>query len=270
MSPEVIGAWISIFLTICIFSYLYGDNPIYKLAEHLFVGVSIGVAVIETWFATLKPNLVDKIAEIPAHPGDLELWSYFIPLILLVLLFFKFSRQYHYLARVPIAFLVAAFAAIKVTGEAQGNLIRQLADSMPDLATAYSSYGLWSWEANGAGVFSSLLLVVGLGSCLFYFYFSAPHTGVLRPITRFAVWVLMVAFGASFGLTVMGRITLAFGRGLELLGIGTEPELAAKINAPVATAVSIGIVTAIIIAHRVIQPPPPPVDEDDDLVPSGA
>ena len=67
MSPEVIGAWISIFLTICIFSYLYGDNPIYKLAEHLFVGVSIGVAVIETWFATLKPNLVDKIAEIPAE-----------------------------------------------------------------------------------------------------------------------------------------------------------------------------------------------------------
>lgn len=265
MTAEVIGAWISIFLTICIFSYLYGDNPVYKLAEHLFVGVSIGVAVIETWFATLYPNLVAKLLELPAHPGDIELWSYFVPLILLVLLFFKLSNKLSYLARIPIAFLVAAFAAIKVTGEARSNLLRQLGDSIPDLPAVYAQHGFWNWEANGAGVFSSLLIVVGLGSCLFYFYFSAPHTGVLKPISRFAVWVLMVAFGASFGLTVMGRVTLAFGRGLELLGIGMAPDLASRVHAPVATAVSIVVVGVIVAAHRLVQPPPPPPEDEDDL-----
>ena len=38
----ILGAWVAAFLTIGIFSYLYKDNPFYKAAEHLFVGVSAG------------------------------------------------------------------------------------------------------------------------------------------------------------------------------------------------------------------------------------
>ena len=34
---DVVGFWIGVFLTFCILSYLYKDNPFYKLAEHLFV-----------------------------------------------------------------------------------------------------------------------------------------------------------------------------------------------------------------------------------------
>ena len=41
-SAELFGAWISVFLTLAIFSYLYDDNPFYKAAEHIFVGVSAG------------------------------------------------------------------------------------------------------------------------------------------------------------------------------------------------------------------------------------
>ena len=36
----ILGAWIAAFLTLGIFSYLYRDNPFYKIAEHVFVGVS--------------------------------------------------------------------------------------------------------------------------------------------------------------------------------------------------------------------------------------
>ena len=41
----LVGAWVSIFLTICVLSFLYDDNPVYKFAEHLFLGVSVGVAI---------------------------------------------------------------------------------------------------------------------------------------------------------------------------------------------------------------------------------
>ena len=41
-STAILGAWIAVFLTLGIFSYLYKDNPFYKTAEHLFVGVSAG------------------------------------------------------------------------------------------------------------------------------------------------------------------------------------------------------------------------------------
>ena len=38
---DLFGIWVSIFLTLAIFSFLYDDNPIYKLAENLFLGISI-------------------------------------------------------------------------------------------------------------------------------------------------------------------------------------------------------------------------------------
>ena len=38
----IIGAWISVFLTLAILSYLYKDNLFYKVAEHVFVGISTG------------------------------------------------------------------------------------------------------------------------------------------------------------------------------------------------------------------------------------
>ena len=39
---ELFGVWCIVLLTLSIFSYLYGDNPFYKAAEHIFVGVSAG------------------------------------------------------------------------------------------------------------------------------------------------------------------------------------------------------------------------------------
>jgi hypothetical protein len=39
---EIIGVWILVLMTLSILSYLYGDNPFYKTAEHIFVGVSAG------------------------------------------------------------------------------------------------------------------------------------------------------------------------------------------------------------------------------------
>ena len=50
ITAEIMGAWLVVLLTLCIFSFLYKDNPFYKAAEHLYVGVSAGyVAVISFW-----------------------------------------------------------------------------------------------------------------------------------------------------------------------------------------------------------------------------
>ena len=113
---EIAGAWLSIFLTLCIFSYLYEDNPIYKLAEHLFLGVSIGYGVVEVVYGVLLPNLFDKL--VLAESWTLSRVGLIAPLVMFLLLFTKFSRKYGWLARIPIAFLVAAFAGVKMTGEA--------------------------------------------------------------------------------------------------------------------------------------------------------
>jgi len=237
---QIVGAWISIFLTLCIFSFLYGDNPIYKFAEHLFLGVSIGYGVVEIYYGNFRPSLVDKL--FLGEAWTLSRIGLFVPLIMLGLLFMKFNRKYAWLARIPIAFIVAAYAGVKLTGEANARLITQVQQSMPDLATVWNEFGFWSWEADGAGVFSSIFLVLGLCACLLHFYFSAPQQRGLQHISRFGILILMLSFGASFGYTVMGRISLAIGRAQEMLGIDKSVAEAAQINPKLATLVSLVII----------------------------
>ena len=55
---NIIGTWIAALLTLCIFSFLYRDNPFFRFAEALFAGVSLGYYVGQTADQTIKPNLV--------------------------------------------------------------------------------------------------------------------------------------------------------------------------------------------------------------------
>ena len=57
-----IGVWVAAVLTLCIFSFLYKDNPFYKFAEHLFVGVSARRARGVNLIPTGDPRLADSLA----------------------------------------------------------------------------------------------------------------------------------------------------------------------------------------------------------------
>jgi hypothetical protein len=60
---ETIGIWLGAFLTLCIFSFLYKDNPFYKLAEHLFVGISAGYWATLEYHNVFRPNLWDPLTQ---------------------------------------------------------------------------------------------------------------------------------------------------------------------------------------------------------------
>jgi hypothetical protein len=47
---------------------------------------------------------------------------------------------------------------------------------------------------------------------LIYFYFSKEHRGAFGQTARIGIYFLMVTFGASFGYTVMSRMSLLIGR----------------------------------------------------------
>ena len=48
-------------LTLAIFSFLYGDNPFYKVAEALLVGVSAAYWMVVAFWDVLVPNLMGKL-----------------------------------------------------------------------------------------------------------------------------------------------------------------------------------------------------------------
>ncbi|HOU72713.1 MAG TPA: hypothetical protein PLB85_04955, partial [Candidatus Syntrophosphaera sp.] len=56
------------------------------------------------------------------------------------------------------------------------------------------------------------LIFIGTIAVLLYFFFSKAHTGVYGKFVSIGKWFMMVGFGASFGLTVMARISLLIGR----------------------------------------------------------
>jgi hypothetical protein len=198
---ELLQTWISLALTLFILSFLYRDNPLYKLAEHVFVGISAGYYVAQAYQETIVPNLWNAVV----HEGNA--WR-LGALVLSLLMFSRFTPRFAWLSRWPIAFVVGMYAGINVIAFGSGDLIIQLEATMLDFL-----------HGGGGGV-SNLLLVVGLASSLLYFYFSSEHRGALGVVSRVGIWFLMVSFGASFGYTVMSRVSLAIGRTRDLLDHG--------------------------------------------------
>jgi len=60
--------------------------------------------------------------------------------------------------------------------------------------------------------------VIGTFSGLIYFFFSKEHKGAFGGLAKLGIWFLMLSFGASFGYTVMSRMSLLIGRMDYLLG----------------------------------------------------
>ena len=197
---DTLQIWISFALTIFILSFLYRDNPLYKLAEHIFVGVSAGYYIALAYKDTIEPNLLDQLAA-----GN---WTRVGALALSLLMFTRFVSKISWLSRWPLAFVVGMYAGINIVAFGSGDLIIQLQSTMVDFV-----------HGGFQGV-SNLLLLVGLAASLMYFYFSAEHRGVLGGVSRIGIWFLMISFGASFGYTVMSRVSLAIGRARELMGHG--------------------------------------------------
>ena len=199
-----IGVWIAAFLTLGIFSFLYRDNPIYKLCEHLFVGVSAGYYVVLTYYSTLKPNLVTPLF---FHFGEGRNFLLVVPLLLGVLLFSRFFPKGDWLSRWPIAVILGVYPALRITGFGQSDLVQQINGSILPL-----------WGGIGAGeLVNNWLLVIGLLSTLVFFFFSKEHKGALGGTAKIGIYFLMVSFGASYGYTVMARISLLIGRVMFLL-----------------------------------------------------
>ncbi len=64
MTPEnldLIGGWVSLVLTLLVFSYLLGDNFLYRIAVHVLVGVAAGYTVIVALESVIVPWLNETL-----------------------------------------------------------------------------------------------------------------------------------------------------------------------------------------------------------------
>jgi len=195
-----LGIITAVALTLAMYSFLYKDNPVFKIAENLFVGVAMGYWIIITWFNILKPDVYEQlIVPLFKDTGNAPQYTVIIPTILGVFMLLRFSNKLSWLSRWSFAFVVGLGAGITIPNFIHAFILKQLtfdsliAASLPDSI-------------------NNFLILLGVVSVLIYFFFSLEHKGVIGGVSKIGVWFLMIAFGASFGFTVMARMSLLIGR----------------------------------------------------------
>lgn len=225
---EHFASWLAAFLTLGIFSFLYKDNPWYKLTEAIFVGISAGYWVIVLFWDNLYGKFWIGAGEFTLEwlkalfsgtqkPGmssdvDLMLW---IGAILGFLMLLRLVPRAGWISRWPLAFIVGATAGLWLINYVSTNVIAQAQATMLPLFSKEFGAG---FNAGAYDIVGGMVIFIGTFTGLIYFFFSKAHTGAFGGAAKVGIFFLMVTFGASFGYTVMSRMSLLIGRIDFLLG----------------------------------------------------
>ena len=239
ITAEIMGAWLVVLLTLCIFSFLYKDNPFYKAAEHLYVGVSAGYVAVISFWQQVQPNMFGRLwpSRIDVDDGSIftSVWYaiyeifnfistgfgildrsifpeggikgfdeirfiYLIPFILGIFMILRLVPKLGWLARWAIAYIVGMAAGLRFYGFLNSDILMQIKASAIDFTSDWGT------------IVNALILFIGTLTGLIYFFYSTEHKGVVGRLSRIGIYFLMIKFGASFGFAVMGRISLLIGR----------------------------------------------------------
>ncbi len=226
---QILWMTVAAFLTLCIFSFLYKDNPFYTFAEHLIVGISAGYWIAILYHTSLTDLWIEPFVDSFSAFTDIEgatagkigmIIVNILPGAIGILMLSRFFKKAAWISRWPIAYYLGVSAGVAFPLFLQSFVIRQVAANMIDPSamvgtmrsdlTVLYHYGnstLLFWQGLG-----EIIIVFGSICGLAYFYFSAEHKGILGGAARIGIWILMIGFGATFGYTVMARVSLLIGR----------------------------------------------------------
>jgi hypothetical protein len=193
----MIGLIIGFILTLCVYSYVLGDNPLFRLASHLLVGVSAAYAAVVVVQQILWP-VFRQVQQQPTAAASL-LWL--VPLALALLLILQRLPAFSWLGSITLGLLIGVGTAVSLTGALLGTLWPQL--WLQPTATAVSP---------GRGVVIALLTAVTLLS--FQFYRRSDEAGAANTppwlfyVTKAGQTVLLITFGVLFANVLSTGLTL--------------------------------------------------------------
>src|SRR5215831_2240362 len=212
MDATTLGAWMATGLTLFIFSFLYKDNPLFKLAEHLYVGVSVGYTIVKTCDAVIVNQIYKPIRE----QGEITL---LIPVAIGLLMLTRYLPKAAWMSRYAFALIVGMGAGLAIPRTISSFILKQIEDTVRPLLSLTGPDGIaFSMDVlNPSSNLNAIIILLGVSSVLFYFFFSIEHSGLGKAVARTGIIFLMISFGAAFGYTVMARMSLLIGRLTDLI-----------------------------------------------------
>jgi hypothetical protein len=191
MSTDLLSAIVAFLLTVMIFSYLVGDNPAFRIAVYVFVGVTAGYVAAVAWWQVLLPNLI-----LPLMAGTATTRAMLaVPLLLSGMVLMKAWPPLSRLGAPAMGLLVGAASAVAIGGAIQGTLLPQALATLDAVDPAR----LNSVER----LLNGVLMFLGVLTSLTYFHFSArlhADGSVRRP----ALIELMARIGGVFLAITLG------------------------------------------------------------------
>lgn len=207
---EAFQIWLSAALVIWIWSFVYKDNYLYRLAEHIFLGAAAGYSI------GISLESLNKTALIPLAKAPTTNMHLIIPIILGLLFFFKYSRRYYWIARYGVGVSLAVGTALAFRAAPMANIIKQVNAVMLPLWTPDPVKTLNNW----------IHVVITLCALVYFLFTIAPRMVVGRPTTTYRVYDavmkvgiygMMVAFGATLANTIMTRLAFFISMNIQYL-----------------------------------------------------
>lgn len=201
MNIEEIGLIAGFVLTLMVFSYLLGDNFLYRLAVYVFVGLSAGFVAIVTTESVLIPWVESTIGG-----GSVgEALVGIVPFFLVALLLLKASTRLAPYGNLGLAFIIGVGAAVAIAGALTGTLIPLVA------ATAGAGQG-----AEARDFLDAVIVLVGVISTLVYFQYvgrrtpdgAATRSRPVRAVSMVGQGFIAVTLGALYGAAILTSLTI--------------------------------------------------------------
>ena len=207
---SAVSTLLGFIFTIMVLSYVIGDNPFFRAAVNIFIGVSVGYILSVAWHQVIWPLLIQPIFSGAVLQDPLQALKIF-PLIGALLLLMKTFPRLSVLGQLPMAYLVGVGAAVAVGGAILGTLLPQI-----------PFYAL----------FSGILIFVGVLGTLAYFHFGArklddgsvQRNAVIQALTRIGRFYIAISFGVLFAGVYVAALTAfisrvdSFGELIDALG----------------------------------------------------
>ncbi len=192
-----INVWIAAVLTLCVFTFLYKDNPLFCLAEHLLVGLSTGYLICTYWHNVFVSELI-----VPLRDGGLGPNAHLFGAAALCFFWVcKYIDKLEDLYRLALAFWVSIDMGMMIPTFMESQILAQVSGSLNV-----------NFSGSAVDILGNLLLSFGTAAALMYFFFSKAHTGIVGVTAKLGVWILMIGFGATFSYTIMSRVYVLIGR----------------------------------------------------------
>jgi len=198
---DLITGFLGFIFTLMVLSYLIGDNPLFRLAIYIFVGVSAGYAATVAWQHVLWPKLFQ-----PLLIGSMQQRLLLVvPSVLGLMLFAKLSPRAARLGNPAMAFLVGTGAAVAIGGAVFGTILPQ----------SLASINFFDPSVGGSLVerlFEGSIFLFGTISTLIYFQFSGrtnPAGSQRSRLLAGVAWVGKLFIAVTFGVLFAGAYAAA-------------------------------------------------------------